>query len=198
MWLISRKRHRSDEELLADYHRGDRDAAGLLFERYATTVYGVCLFYFREREKARDGVMQIFEKLLMVLKKEKVAKFSSWLSSVCRNHCISELRKSKQGVSLPEAYLDFETKETTPEAEERLERIAEDIMLSRLEECLPLLNERQRDCVTDFYIRGLSYKEISALRGYPPAEVKSHIQNGKRNLKLMIEEKTRNEKTESH
>ena len=44
----------------------------------------------------------------------------------------------------------------------------------------------QKKCVELFYLKGHSYREIAEETGYKMNEVKSFIQNGKRNLKSLI------------
>jgi RNA polymerase sigma factor (sigma-70 family) len=196
MWLRSAKRTKesdpSDETLLEDWRRGDRQALGALFERHAETVYGACLFYFRNRELARDAVMHIFEKLADTLRQHDVRTFRPWLSAVTRNHCIGELRKSKPGRIMPETYLDFELREADPAEEVRIAGVSEKELLDHLEASLPSLEEKQRNCVDAFYLQGLSYTEIAQKFSYATAAVKSYIQNGKRNLKILISRRMNN------
>lgn len=190
MWLFGKKDKLSDEELVLKYYNtGDKSFTGVLFDRYVKTVYGVCLFYFRDKDKARDIVMQIFEKLLSELRKTQVKNFKGWLSFVVRNHCISELRKEKGKRFVSESYLDFEVREARPEEEQIIAGINDEDMLEHLREALPKLKETQRLCLELFYMKELSYQQISEQTGYTVPEVKSYLQNGKRNLKLLLEEK---------
>lgn len=48
------------------------------------------------------------------------------------------------------------------------------------------LKEEQNRCIVAFYFQGLSYQEIVEEEGFTLNEVKSHIQNGKRNLRLQL------------
>jgi RNA polymerase sigma factor (sigma-70 family) len=195
MWLFSRKNSANDEELVKNYFlTGNKTLVGDLFERHVKTVYGVCLFYFRDNEKSKDCVMQIFEKLLVDLRKTEVKNFKAWLGFVVRNYCISELRKNKGKYFLPETYLDFEVMDSNLEQEEQISRINDELMLEQLKDCLSKLKENQRICVEAFYLKGLSYQQISETTNLTTNEVKSFIQNGKRNLKLIIEEKIKQQK----
>ena len=198
MWLFTKKNSASDEELVLDYfHSGNKSVVGDLFEKHVKTVFGVCLFYFRDKDVAKDAVMQIFEKLMVDLRKTEVKNFKAWLGFVVRNYCISELRKNKDKHFVPETYLDFEIKETSIEEEERIAAVNEDLLLGHLKEVLPQLKENQRICVEAFYLNGLSYQQISEKTKFSINEVKSFIQNGKRNLRLLIEEKVKNKKDAS-
>ena len=64
-----------------------------------------------------------------------------------------------------------------------------DHALDLMEESLGELNPEQKQCVTLFYLQKKSYQEISDETGFTMLQVKSFIQNGKRNLKIMIEKK---------
>jgi RNA polymerase sigma-70 factor (ECF subfamily) len=193
MWLSGKKNTAGDEELALNYfNSGDKRYVGELFEKHVRTVFGVCLFYFRDKDVARDVVMQIFEKLLVELRKTKVKNFKAWLGFVVRNHCLSELRKTKGKRFLPETYLDFEIRDANLEDEEKIAEVSEDDLLQYLKETLPMLKDKQKLCVELFYMDNYSYQQISEKTGFLIPEVKSYIQNGKRNLKLMIEQKIRN------
>lgn len=194
MWLFKKKEFLSDEELVIAYYQGgDKQLLGDLFEKHVKTVYGVCLFYFGDKDKAKDAVMQIFEKLIAELRKTPVKNFKGWLSFVVRNYCISELRKTKSRRFVNESYLDFELTETTAEAEEKIAGVNDGLLLEYMQACLPQLKEEQRLCLELFYLQNLSYQQISNKTGKSLNEIKSRIQNGKRNLKLLIEEKLKNE-----
>lgn len=193
MWLFKKQHTTSDEDLALSYFRsGDQRYVGEMFEKHVKTVFGVCLFYFRDKDTAKDMVMQIFEKLMTELRKTEVRNFKAWLSFVVRNHCINELRKTKNKHFVPETYLDFELKETTLEEEEKLASVKHELLLEHLQACLPLIKENQRRCLELFYLQNRSYQEIADSTGFSVNEVKSYIQNGKRNLKLMIAEKLKN------
>jgi len=154
----------------------------------------VCLFYFKDKDLAKDMVMQIFEKLLTELKKSEVKNFKAWLSFVVRNYCISELRKNKNKHFVNESYLDFEITTTTLLEEEKIESVNEELLLEYMKECLPQLKENQKLCVELFYLQNLSYQQIADKTKFSLNEIKSYIQNGKRNLKLLIEQKQTNKK----
>lgn len=193
MWLFKKKEYASDEELAAAYYQtGDKELVGQLFEKHVKTVFGACLFYFKDKEIAKDVVMQVFEKLITDLKKTKVDNFKGWLGFVVRSHCINELRKSKNKQFVPESYLDFELKENSYETEEKINSVDDDKMLEYMHSSIHMLKEKQKICIELFFLKNQSYQQISDELKLSLNEVKSHIQNGKRNLKLLIEEKIRN------
>ncbi len=195
MWLFKKRDFATDEELALNYYNtGNKELVGQLFEKHVKTVFGVCLFYFKDKDVAKDAVMQIFEKLITELKRTEVKNFKGWLSFVVRNYCISEIRKNKNKYRLPEKYLEFEVTEPVLNEEEKIALINDDLMMDHLQTCLPELKENQRICVDLFYLKNQSYQEICDKTKFSLNEVKSYIQNGKRNLKLLIEEKIKNKR----
>lgn len=193
MWLFKKNINQSDEDLAREYFiSGNKELVGHLFEKHVTTVFGVCLFYIRDKDVAKDMVMQIFEKLINELRKTEIKNFKAWLGFVVRNYCISELRKSKAKHFVSETYLDFELTETDYETELAVESVKDDKMIEYMTSSLPLLKVNQKTCLELFYLKSLSYQEICITTKLSLNEVKSNIQNGKRNLKLMIEEKFKN------
>ena len=196
MWLFGKKKQRSDEELASLYHAwGDQAVFGELFEKHLRTVYGACLFYFRDKATAEDITMQVFEKLMIELRKTKPNNFKGWLSFVVRNYCINALKKQQKNRMLGDEALEKVYTHDELELEEQAIIEQNEKMLDVLNVALPLLKEAQRNCVQAFYLQKQSYEQIAAQYNMSLNEVKSHIQNGKRNLKLSIEEKLKqNEK----
>ena len=105
---------------------------------------------------------------------------------VAKNHCLMKLRdrQSKIPVELTEN-LAAAAEETT----DWQELVQNDLTLETMEISLKELNPEQQQCVTLFYLEKKSYREISDITGFSSLQVKSYIQNGKRNLRLLIEKK---------
>ena len=184
--MLSAKDHSasSDLELIAQYKvSADQVLLGVLYNRYMTLVYGVCLKYLKDREEARDAVMQIFEKLMVSLKEHDIAHFKSWLYVTARNHCLMSLRarKGKNFQEISGAVMENEMLlhlQEEPEMESNL---------TKLEKCIEHLVAEQKNCVQLFYLQQKCYKEIVQITGFDDNKVKSYIQNGKRNLKICME-----------
>lgn len=149
-------------------------------------VYGLCFKYYKNAERSEDAVMQIFEQLIPKLRAHEVTNFKSWLYAVARNHCLMDLRiDSKQQI------VDIESHHI--ESEYMLRRyyeggIQED-QLVNMETCINQLNDEQQQCIRLFYLEQKCYKEVAELTGYELNKVKSYIQNGKRNLKICMEQR---------
>ena len=177
----------SDPELLEQFYADhNNEWLGILLQRYTLLLLGVSMKYLKNEEEAKDSVQQIFLKVIQELQKYKVEFFKSWLYMVAKNHCLMKIRE-RQGKITAEINDKLTTK---PEEETDLQAIADNEQtLELMELSLKELNREQQQSVTLFYLHKKSYQEVSAETGYSLLQVKSHIQNGKRNLKILIEKK---------
>jgi RNA polymerase sigma-70 factor (ECF subfamily) len=174
--------HITDNELLDQFYSDtNNEWLGILLERYTLLLFGTCMKYLKNEEAAKDAVQQIFLKAITELKKYKVVYFKSWIYMVTKNHCLMLLRDKTKFVEV-EGLLIKEVDE-----EEKIEALQIDRNINLLEACIGLLNNEQQTCVTLFYLHKKTYNEITTITGFSLMQVKSYIQNGKRNLKLLIE-----------
>lgn len=178
----------TDGQLLEAYRRtGDRGLLGELLERYTLLLYGVALKYLRNEEDARDAVQQVFLKALTELEKYSVDYPKSWLYAIMRNHCLMRLRgAASTPVGLEEHMVPAEEA-----GEGAAAKVREEARYVQLEEALHLLSAEQRTCITLFYLERKSYQEVCGATGFGFGEVKSHIQNGRRNLRIILQRKSR-------
>ena len=67
------------------------------------------------------------------------------------------------------------------------EVMEKELNIVRLEKCIETLIAEQQQCVRLFYLEEKCYKVIAKQTGFDLNQVKSYIQNGKRNLKICME-----------
>ncbi|MBB4080057.1 RNA polymerase sigma-70 factor (ECF subfamily) [Lewinella aquimaris] len=155
-----------------------------LYQRYAELIYGWCLGYLGTAERAEDAGAEIFTVLLAKLAKHEVANFRSWLQTLVRNHCLMQLRREKRDPLR-------QSREPLMQSEElmHLPEEAEATPDTRpLHHCLKQLGEEQRTCIRLFYLQeGHSYQSIADQLNLSVGRVRSHLQNGRRNLKICLE-----------
>lgn len=185
----------SDLELVLKFKEsGDNSYLGEIFERYTHLVFGVCLKYLQDHDESKDAVMAIFEKLIDDLKKHEIANFKSWLHSVAKNHCLMFLRTQKS-VSFKNEEFKIHSNQFM-ESDEFLHLFEENKTekeIGNLNDALKDLNEEQKLCIDLFYLKEKSYQEVSEETGFTMNQVKSFIQNGKRNLKIYLTNNSDNE-----
>jgi RNA polymerase sigma factor (sigma-70 family) len=176
----------SDNELITSFSKSSENFfIGILYERYGHLVLGLCMKYLKNKDEAQDAVIQIFTNLIADLKKHKVEYFKSWLYVYTKNFCFMELRKRqsalKKELELKEnihLVMDFSDPKHLEEKEKQI---------TLMETAMEALNLGQKTCIRLFYLQNKSYGEIVKITGYSNNDVKSYIQNGKRNLKLKLE-----------
>ena len=184
---IDKYKHISDQELLENFYTThDTEWLGILLPRYTLLLLGVCMKYLKNEEEARDCVQQIFLKVITELKKYKVEYFKSWLYMVAKNHCLMKIRARHGKIPVELTEQNMQGAEELPDKQSLVQ---DDQAIELMNEALGELSTEQRQCVTLFYLQKKSYQEISEETRFTMMQVKSYIQNGKRNLKLMIEKK---------
>mgnify|MGYP002397533354 CR=1 FL=1 len=174
----------TDKELVALYKESDDMAVlGELYQRYMDLVYGVCLKYYKEPETAKDSVMQIFEELVTKLKKHEVDNFKGWLHQLAKNHCLMQLRTPRNLKTV-----EFNTELMQSDDNVHLNGVLEkEENFKKLEYCLGKLTGKQQEAIKLFYLDGKCYNEITEITGQDWNQVRSLIQNGRRNLKICME-----------
>ena len=178
----------TDEELLEQYSKsGNTEYFGELYNRYIPLLYGLCLKYLRDEDRAQDAVMQLFEDLIPKVSNYEIKVFKTWLYRVGKNHCLQILRKENK-----EILLDYSV--NIMESDEFLHLLSEedstDEQIAALHRCLGKLPGEQRISIVHFFMEEMSYADIVEQTGYTMNNVKSYIQNGKRNLKNCIKSQT--------
>jgi RNA polymerase sigma-70 factor (ECF subfamily) len=172
-----------DDQLVAAYKETRNPAIlGTLFKRHSHSIFGLCYSYLKNRHDSEDALMEIFETLGKKLENYNIQHFESWLYFVSRNYCLKKfqkkLRYKEEDISQisGDFFVEFEEDQNL-NTERRLEVLSD---------AIDQLKDHQRKCVVLFYLENKSYKEIEAITPYTLKDIKSFIQNGKRNLKNNI------------
>lgn len=181
---------KEDKELLHHfYNDGDNEWLGILLERYTMLLFGVCMKYLKNEEEAKDAVQQVFLKVISELHKYKVEYFKSWIYMVAKNHCLMKLRdKGKYTLEIDDKTMAGSQDNTDLGSLKDKDKALENLSMAILQ-----LNKEQQLCVTLFYLEKKSYQQVAAETGFSLLQVKSNIQNGKRNLRIQMERLHQNE-----
>ena len=181
----------SDSEIIMLYKTTrNKELVGELFQRYTRFVFLICMKYMKEEEQAKDATMQVFENLFVKLRRHEIRNFKPWLHSVAKNHCLILLRRKKESPSLKD---DLCLEIPDPVESGYLLHLTDEKerQLTKLEDAILSLSKEQRTCIELFYLKKMCYQEVSNKTGYTNKQVKSYIQNGKRNLRLILEQHDR-------
>jgi RNA polymerase sigma factor (sigma-70 family) len=183
-----------DEELVRLYiTKGDKRYFGEIYKRYSSMVYGTCLKYLKNKDEAYDTAMDIFETLIdKLLQQKNIRNFNIWIYHVTKNECFSRIKIAKKTLIEPlnESFVEknsdhfMENDGFLTLINEQSHVQEENVVMNAINR----LKQEQKACIIAFYLDKMSYKEIEDQLGYSFVKVKSHIQNGKRNLKIILEE----------
>ena len=175
----------SESELIRQYQEsGDQEILGQLFLPYMELLYGVCLKYLKNVNKAQDAVMDVYEHVSKKLKTHDVKAFRPWLYVVTKNHCMEKMRKQQRDMQKKKVAHDVYLETVYhPDDEDKEGRH------KRMEICMDQLNEEQKACIEAFYYKSMTYEQIAETSSLKWSTVRSHIQNGRRNLKKCIDNK---------
>ena len=172
----------SDEQLIDAYKSTDDGAFfGELFLRYKHLILGVCIKYLRNVGDSEDALMEITEKLHLDIKQHEIKQWKGWLYMVSRNHCLMRLRKAGLKLQYPETLPEVQAQDDTLD-----ETQTKELLLQVLNRKLGLLKKEQSECLTMFFLEEKSYKQIAMQTNFSINDIKSHLQNGKLNLKKML------------
>ncbi|MEZ4798951.1 MAG: sigma-70 family RNA polymerase sigma factor [Flavobacteriales bacterium] len=171
---------KNDKELLDLLKSGRNDTLlSFLFEKYRHLVFGVCMKYLKNEARAKDLVSEVYEHLIGS-DMSGVEEFSTWIYVVTKNKCLMSIRSEEAKEKREEKYVRMNSEPNEHSVEEL------NWKASVVERAIAKLSPPQSKCIELFYLEEKSYKEVSELSGYSLLEVKSHIQNGKRNLKQIL------------
>lgn len=178
-----------DEELLARFQT-DRKSKWIdeLFQRYHTKVAAWCYRFTNDRESAGDLAQEIFLRAYRNLDSFRgSAKFSTWLYTVARNHCMNEMKSRKTRLHQTAEALDFEVEDSAAtsvlealETEQSLK-----LMRTLIEENLDSI---EKQVMVMHFASGLSLDAVSRLLGLTNASgARAHIVSAKRKLARAME-----------
>ena len=176
----------SDEDLVQRLRGGHQASLAALWDRYAHLLFGVGMKYLKDTDRSKDMVMELFTTLPELLAKSDVRAFRPWVHTVMRNRCLMALRKHDPLVHVDDPQL--------PEnSEDDGATLLHEATLQQLEAAIERLKDAQRTCIRLFYLERLSYQQVAARTGLDLDHVRSHLQNGRRNLRLLLDQADRHD-----
>jgi len=180
-----------DEELIAQFQRGNENAYIELVNRYRDKLINFVFGFLGDAELAEDVVQDTMLKLYE--KKHyyrEIAKFSTWLYTIARNQANSEFRKRKR---MKISYLsqmtkqeqDYEIKDLGPDLNKKLQN---QFLEKRIRNAIQKLPEHFKPVIILRDIQELSYDTISEIVGVPLGTVKSRINRARIQLQLELQD----------
>ena len=153
---------------------GKRRYQELLYDRFSSMVYGVCLRYAKESTLAEDYFQEIFIKVFQQLSKvEEAEALPGWIRQIAVNYCIDKVRAGHSS----NLVMDQITESADDSYNELIDRISE-------EEIVQLINELPSGyrLVFNMSVDGFSHKEIALQLGIGESTSRSQLTYAKRLL----------------
>ncbi len=173
----------SDAQLIADIHTYvASDIVGELYRRYGHLVFGIGLKILGNKQDSEDMTMNLFMSLMDKIRNHQIQHFKSWLYRVTLNECYMRLRKNNRISESELVEVQFNWQD-----DQEHENMNMDCFDSNMEKGMEQLKPEHRTALQLFYREEKTYADISLAVGWDFKTVKSYIQNGKRNLKIILQ-----------
>jgi len=176
---------REDAELARLAADGDREAAGVLIERYQRDVRRFLRRLTGRDELADDLTQDTFVRLLNYIDRyDPKYPMRTWLLTIARRLLINKARREAR-VTLSDQFDSQRSAEPTPdhaaaEADER------SVLRAQLDAALVQLSEPQREAIVLFHQQELSVQETAEVMGLPVGTVKSHLHRGRAAMRKIL------------
>jgi|ERR1700722_388048 len=182
----------SDNHLMECIKKGDRDALGLLFERYAKVVFSVSVRILRNSTEAQDLVQDVFLNIhhkchLFNADKGSVA---SWLLRITYSRAFD--RREYLNVRGWSAYSEIEEIKDTAQGDSPLDVLTNTVLAKQiLERSLTDLTHRERTTLELFFFEGYTLREISIRLDETVVNTRHHYYRGIEKLRAALTDRRR-------
>ena len=170
-----------DGELVQKLHNGDREAAGLIIERYYVDIYRFCLYMVQSEEDAYDIAQESFLKFIKYGTFYHHQNLKGYLLMIARNLCFDYFR-DKKGTETP---VEWEELDKIPKPGNQIKETEDIIYLQNL---LKALSPDIREVVVLRMYEEMKFKDIAGMMGCSVSTAKSRFRLGISQLKRMMEE----------
>ncbi len=155
-----------------------------LYQACRRKVYGICRRLLRDGEEAQDVTHEAFLRAYQRFATLEGSNFSGWVCRIASNLCLNRIRDQKTRERVLEAASASEVTGDAPPVED-LVILEEEIQTAR--QILEDLRPEHRRVLLLRYVEGFTYPEIEALTGFEQDQLRSHLQNAKRNFRIRWE-----------
>ena len=171
----------TDAQLVARVRRGDRQAAGILAERYLRACRAVALAVTASDDAADDACQDAFVSAIERIDDcRHPDRFAAWLMQIVRNRARDQLRARARPL-LPLDALDLAAPGPSPETE-----AVRGDERTRLLAALRRLPEDRRTVLLLHDLEGWTHREIAERLGLPAGTVRSHLHYARRRMRELL------------
>ena len=155
----------TDDQLVADYAKGNNEAFDVLLIRHQARVFSYILHIVKNRDVADDIFQETFVKAIMTIKQGRyteTGKFSAWISRIAHNLIIDYYRQEKSENTVSTDDDDTDMLNRRDLCEENIEHhLITDQIHKDVRRIVMALPDSQREVLLMRYYRNMSFKEIA-------------------------------------
>lgn len=178
----------TDEHLLTLVALQDVAAYEILYDRHASTIYGLILRIVNDARIAEELLQDVFWHIWRDAEQfDNSGAARAWMFRIGRNRSLDELRRRKarpqvdERVEIEDAHRSAGTEQASAESEAEYQLNRRDIQMA-----MDDLPPEQRACVELAYFEGLSHSEIMGKLDIPIGTVKSRLRIGMEKLERSL------------
>ena len=169
----------TEEQLTAALKNKNRDAVGILYDKYSSLLFGIIARIVKSDETAEDLLQEVFVKVWKNIDSydSRKAKLVTWMGNIARNLAIDKIRSK-----------DYKNSQQNHDIEDYVS-IIEDSPSGfnpdniGVKEMLEKLTEEHRILIDMVYFQGYTQAETSEKLGIPLGTVKTRIRSAINNLR---------------
>lgn len=162
-----------------------RNSQNLLYKKYGSVMFGVCLRYARNKVEAEDilqeGFLKVFENIASF---RGDGSFEGWIKRIMINHALNHRRKNTRNPYLENIEEISEMEITNGDDEER-EFFT--LPVEKLMEMIQKMPEGYRTVFNLYVFEEFSHKEIAAMLDITESTSKTQLLKARRYLRLQID-----------
>lgn len=167
----------TDDELVGQCQRGQKEAFTALYHRYRTRIFSFCLTLLRNPSDADDALQDVFRYIFSKLRYyESKGRFKSFIFKIAHSVSIDILRKRARQASIPEEF-EIPVEQVEPPRAEQVEK---------LRACIAQLPPMYREILALRVLDDLAYEEIGEVLQLPLGTVKSRIHHAVSLVRKML------------
>lgn len=175
----------NEQQIIAGCKEQKRDAQKMLYEKYARTMYGICLRYTSDEDAAKDLLQDGFIKVFANIGSfQEKGSFEGWLKRIFINLALENIRKQKNVIQNSDNIQEIPDVVDDSTEEDHMYRISEVELLKMIQE-LP----KGYSTVFNLYaIEDFAHKEIAEMLGITESTSRSQYVRARQ----ILQEKVRN------
>lgn len=168
----------SESELISGCQKQDAKIQNLVYNTYASKVFGICKRYMKDREHAEEMTMNTFLTVFQKINQFKnQGSFEGWVLRIAVNCCLMELRKKT----------NFNHEYPLDQLQSTIENeVLNDLDGNDIEKMLQLLPEGSRIIFNLYVMEGYKHSEIAEKLNISEGTSKSQLNYAKEKLKKIV------------